>query len=85
MMRVQSCSKFLTKTIFGKGIERNDLLYFAKVEHERTTGPQDLVVLVGEIKRGQIKEGEQTHIHVLVSRKENLVRYTDRRPLISLR
>ena len=64
---------------FGKGIEGRDLVYFAKVEHERTTGPADRAVQVGEVKRGQAKEGEQTHIHVLVSRTENLVRYTERK------
>ncbi|MBT9395614.1 hypothetical protein KLP40_20780 [Hymenobacter sp. NST-14] len=64
---------------FGKGIEGRDLVYFAKVEHERTTGPQDRAVQVGEVKRGQTKEGEQTHIHVLVSRTENLARYTERK------
>ncbi|SNS07362.1 DUF5712 family protein [Hymenobacter mucosus] len=64
---------------FGKGIEGKDLVYFAKVEHERTTGPQDRAVQVGDVKRGQAKEGEQTHIHVLVSRTENLARYTERK------
>lgn len=64
---------------FGKGIEGKDLVYFAKVEHERTTGPQDRAVQVGDVKRGQAKEGEQTHIHVLVSRTENLARYAERK------
>ncbi|AII54561.1 DUF5712 family protein [Hymenobacter sp. APR13] len=64
---------------FGKGIEGKDLVYFAKVEHERTTGPQDRAVQVGDVKRGQAKEGEQTHVHVLVSRTENLARYTERK------
>ncbi|MCC3155216.1 DUF5712 family protein [Hymenobacter sp. BT770] len=64
---------------FGKGIEGKDLVYFAKVEHERTTGPADRAVQVGEVKRGQAKAGEQTHIHILVSRTENLARYTERK------
>ncbi|RPD43583.1 hypothetical protein DNI29_23485 [Hymenobacter sediminis] len=64
---------------FGKGIEGKDLVYFAKVEHERTTGPRDRAVQVGDVPRGQPKEGEQTHIHVLVSRTENLSRYTERK------
>jgi hypothetical protein len=64
---------------FGKGIEGKDLVYFAKVEHERTTGPRDRAVQLGEAKRGQAKEGEQTHIHVLVSRTENLARYSERK------
>jgi len=64
---------------FGKGIEGKDLVYFAKVEHERTSGPTDRAVQVGEVKRGQAKQGEQTHIHVLVSRTENLARYNERK------
>lgn len=64
---------------FDKGIAGKDLVYFAKVEHERITGPRDRAVQVGEVKRGQAKEGEQTHIHVIVSRTENLTRYAERK------
>ena len=63
---------------FGKGIEGRDLVYFAKVEHERTTGPADRAVQVGEVARGQAKSGDQTHIHVLVSRTENLAQIQQR-------
>lgn len=64
---------------FGKGIEGRDLVYFAKVEHGRTTGPADRAVQVGDVARGQAKEGPQTHIHVIVSRTENLARYAERK------
>ena len=64
---------------FGKGIEGKDLMYFAKVEHERTTGPADRAVQMKEVEKGQAKEGPQTHIHVIVSRTENLARYTERK------
>jgi hypothetical protein len=64
---------------FGKGIEGKDLVYFAKVEHERTTGPADRAVQLGEVEKSQAKPGDQTHIHVLVSRTENLARYTERK------
>ncbi|WP_210522115.1 DUF5712 family protein [Hymenobacter terricola] len=64
---------------FGKGIEGRDLVYFAKVEHERTTNHQDRAVQVGDVEKGQAKEGDQTHIHVIVSRTENLARYTERK------
>jgi hypothetical protein len=55
---------------FGKGIEGCDLVYFAKVEHERTTNSQDRVVQLGDMARGQAKPGDQTHIHVIVSRTQ---------------
>ncbi|SFQ84215.1 DUF5712 family protein [Hymenobacter arizonensis] len=64
---------------FGKGIEGKDLVYFAKVEHERTTGPADRAVQLGDVEKGQAKEGPQTHIHVIVSRTENMARYTERK------
>ncbi|RSK38333.1 DUF5712 family protein [Hymenobacter perfusus] len=64
---------------FGKGIEGRDLVYFAKVEHERTTNHQDRAVQVGDVAKGQAKAGPQTHIHVIVSRTENLARYNERK------
>ncbi|RAJ90051.1 hypothetical protein LX87_05530 [Larkinella arboricola] len=60
---------------FGKGIESRDLVWYAKIEHTRHYNHQDRPVQLGEIARGQAKAGEQTHVHVLVSRTENLARY----------
>jgi hypothetical protein len=37
---------------FGKGIAGRDLVYFAKVKHARTTGPQDRAVQVGDVEKG---------------------------------
>jgi len=64
---------------FGKGIEGRDLVYFAKVEHERTTNHQDRAVQLGDVAKGQAKHGPQTHIHIIVSRTENLSRYNERK------
>lgn len=64
---------------FGKGIEGRDLVYFAKVEHERTSNHQDRAVQLGDVAKGQAKAGPQTHIHVIVSRTENLARYAERK------
>lgn len=64
---------------FGKGIEGQGLVYFVKVEHERSTGPPDRMVQVGDVARSQAKSDDQIHIHVLVSRTENLARYTERK------
>lgn len=64
---------------FGKGIEGRDLVYFAKVEHARTTNHQDRAVQLGDVAKGQAKPGPQTHIHVIVSRTENLARYAERK------
>jgi hypothetical protein len=64
---------------FRKGIEGCDLVYFAKVEHTRTTNNQDRAVQLGDVAKGQVKPGPQTHIHVIVSRTENLARYAERK------
>lgn len=60
---------------FGKGIEGKDLIWFAKVEQERTHGPGDRSVQTGEASKGTKKEGEQTHVHLIVSRTEDLARF----------
>ncbi|WP_077924479.1 DUF5712 family protein [Spirosoma sp. 209] len=57
---------------FGKGIESKDLVWFAKIEKERTHNHGDRAVQTGEELKGRKKEGEQTHVHVIVSRTENL-------------
>lgn len=62
---------------FGKGIESADLVWFAKIEHSRTYDHTDRAVQLGEIEKGTAKEGDQTHIHVIVSRTENLRAYVE--------
>jgi len=60
---------------FGKGLTSKDLVWFAKVEHQRSHTHQDRAVQVGEVDKGTPKPGDQTHIHVIVSRTENLAAY----------
>lgn len=60
---------------FGKGIEGKDLVWFAKVEQERTHSHGDRSVQSGEESKGTKKEGEQTHVHLIVSRTEDLARF----------
>lgn len=62
---------------FGKGIESADLVWFAKVEHGRSYGYTDRVVQLGEQAKGVAKLGDQTHVHVIVSRTENLRQYAE--------
>lgn len=64
---------------FGKGIESKDLVWYAKIEQGRSHSHQDRAVQVGEITKGQAKEGPQTHVHIIVSRTENLARYQERK------
>ena len=60
---------------FGKGIESNDLVWYAKIEHRRSYDYTDRAVQLGEQSKGGLKLGDQTHIHVIVSRTENLREY----------
>jgi hypothetical protein len=62
---------------FGKGIESKDLVWFAKVEYNRSFDHTDRAVQLGEQQKGIVKTGDQTHIHVIVSRTENLREYVE--------
>lgn len=54
---------------FNRDLTKNDLLYFAKIEQTREYKGFDQAVKEGRIKSGQLKEGLQTHAHIIVSRK----------------
>jgi hypothetical protein len=69
---------------FGKGLDSADLVWFAKVEHTRSHTHQERAVQLGEIAPGTPKEGPQTHIHVLVSRMENLRVYQAKKAIGAL-
>ena len=62
---------------FGKGIASQDLVWFAKIEHNRHFDHTDRAVQLGEQPKGMAKRGDQTHIHVIVSRTENLRAYVE--------
>lgn len=55
---------------FGKGLSGKDLVYYAKIEYERKYRGDHEKVKSGEAKAGDKKPGLQTHIHVIVSRKD---------------
>jgi hypothetical protein len=53
---------------FGKDITSNDLVWYAKIEYSRSYTHEDKAVQEGAAHKGQPKEGDQTHIHLIVSR-----------------
>lgn len=53
---------------FGRGVEGKDLVYYAKIEHERKYKGMDEEVKNGDAKSGELKKGNQSHVHVVVSR-----------------
>jgi hypothetical protein len=54
---------------FDKGIEGKDLLYFAKLEQKRHNRGSDKEVRQGLKISGKEKNGDNRHIHVVVSRR----------------
>jgi hypothetical protein len=64
---------------FGKSIESKDLVWYAKIEQERTHSHRDRSVQQQEQNEGEKKEGPQTHVHIIVSRTENLERFQERK------
>jgi hypothetical protein len=76
---VKSALKVYTESVMDEyaknfrrpGINSNkDLLWFAKVEHNRYYSFKDKEVKDGVRKRGEKKPGNQLHIQVIVSRKD---------------
>jgi hypothetical protein len=55
---------------FNRGLTGDNILYFGKVEHNRYYGRDCEEVREGLNKCGDRKEGLQTHIHIIVSRKD---------------
>lgn len=55
---------------FNRGLTGNDMLYFGKVEHNRYYSRDCQEVREGLKKCGDRKEGLQTHVHLIVSRKD---------------
>lgn len=53
----------------------SDLVYFAKIEHFRKFKGTDKKVLNGKVRSGTYKEGLQSHIHIIVSRKDKSQKY----------
>lgn len=59
------------KNFYREGINgQADLLWFAKWEKNRYYGHQDKAVIRGDKMRGELKEGHQYHIQIIVSRKD---------------
>jgi Family of unknown function (DUF5712) len=55
---------------FNKGLTAEDLVYFCKLEQQRHFTGYDKEVKLGTSSNGDLKPGLQTHVHVIVSRKD---------------
>lgn len=54
----------------NRGMESKDLVWYAKLEHERKHGYDSSEVKAGLAEPGELKQGDQRHIHIIVSRCE---------------
>jgi hypothetical protein len=55
----------------NRQLSSKDLVWYAKVENERKHGFDSQEVKEGLARSGELKEGDQRHIHVIVSRCES--------------
>ena len=54
---------------FDKGLNIDDINWFAKLEHNRYYHGSDKEVRQGKVKQGEEKPGLNTHIHFIIGRK----------------
>lgn len=54
----------------SKNLSGNDLVYYAKMEHNRYYKGTDEEVKKGHAKQGDPLPGDNTHVHIIVSRKD---------------
>jgi len=54
----------------SKNLSGNDLVYYAKMEHNRYYKGTDEEVKKGYAKQGDPLPGDNTHVHIIVSRKD---------------
>ncbi|MDJ1485905.1 DUF5712 family protein [Cytophagaceae bacterium YF14B1] len=55
----------------GKKLEGKDLVWYGIIHREREYSGTDIQVKEGRVRSGQRKEGDQTHIHIIVSRRDS--------------
>lgn len=55
---------------FNKGLRSADLVWYAKIEYKRSYKGFEKEVLNGSVKAGQLKPGLNTHVHLVISRKD---------------
>ena len=55
----------------GKKLEGKDLVWYGIIHREREYSGTDIQVKEGRVRSCQRKEGDQTHIHIIVSRRDS--------------
>lgn len=66
---VSNFAKDYAKSVNGKEIDPESIVFVAKLESERKYKGIDKEVLEGKKKKGELKAGDNRHVHVIVARK----------------
>lgn len=61
---------------FDRGLSGKDLVYYAKLEQERHYKGTDKEVKQGKVQSGDLKPGLQSHVHIVISRKDVNQKYS---------
>lgn len=61
--------KVYKSAISGKDVDEKQLTWYAKLEQNREYKGTDKQVMEGKAKSGQLKEGDNRHVHILIARK----------------
>ncbi|MDJ1505253.1 DUF5712 family protein [Xanthocytophaga agilis] len=67
-------SEFTLKN--GQKLQSKDLVWFGVIHRERQYSGRDKEVREGSARSGQKKQGDQTHIHIIVSRRDSQQKVT---------
>jgi hypothetical protein len=62
-------AKDYAKSVNGKDIDPKSIVFVAKLEAERKYKGYDNEVLEGKRKKGELKDGDNRHVHIIVARK----------------
>lgn len=67
----ESFPKIYAESVKGKETDPNKLVWVAKLEEERKYKGYDKEVKEGKGKSGELKEGDNRHVHIIIARKTN--------------
>lgn len=62
-------SEIYSQGVMGKDVDPSNICWVGKLEEERTFKGDDLEVKEGRAKSGDLKPGDNRHVHVIVTRK----------------
>ena len=65
----ESFPKIYAESVKGKIVDPNQLIWIAKLEQERKYKSTNPETKTGKKKKGELKEGDQRHLHIIIARK----------------